>query len=411
MQNRNFMTPMKQGMILALTAILLTGCGSAPEQTVATTSTETQETTASEQEAIVGLANPWRDCTVEEAEAACDRLFRLPADVTGDWRIMENVEAGERPLVEANFEYDGMTYCARAQQGVAEEKDIAGLYYEWTVSDEDNNLFSWNLSAKTYRYVGDDTMVDLITWYDPEQKIAYALSTESNDLEGFDIIAIAEALCPESTSFADNTANVNYTYSEDQTICIKQDLDTNMAVIIDGDETIPVEITWCGQYDPEIAKTDVDGDGEEEYVLSVCEGSGSGFHIRSLVIVDQVNGEYRKTTYSPEYFQEILQERVSFQYDPELFTVTFTVNNPGESFDQSIVLERAKTDGTELADVVWSDITVIRIIDGMPYVTAPAGCVFSDSVVPDFCAIDLMAPIAVDTDSVITVGDFELMAQ
>nr|MCR5310452.1 hypothetical protein [Lachnospiraceae bacterium] len=69
-------------------------------------------------------------------------------------------------------------------------------------------------------------------------------------------------------------------YSSDNSVCLKitrdqYDADKNVAVIIDGDKEIPVDIA-TGIYGAYIDKYDCDGDGVDEYLIAECEGTGSG---------------------------------------------------------------------------------------------------------------------------------------
>ena len=80
------------------------------------------------------------------------------------------------------------------------------MYYDWTVTD-DARLATWAgglMQGKTYRYVGENEYADLITWYDIEVSIAYSLSTTAEDLDGFDIQAIAEQMYAEENDPAAN---------------------------------------------------------------------------------------------------------------------------------------------------------------------------------------------------------------
>ena len=210
--------------IVALMGSLMAGCGQKADETANAdasaqitdqSETETEATeadnTASEDEAAdtkeedsaadegseVGMANPWRECTEDEAKAACPRLFKAPDDaVVNGWTIMDSTTDEAGALVQLDFSADGNEFTARAQYGAAEDADIAGMYYDWTAT-EDVALSSWgygNMQGVTKRYIGDGEMVDLCTWYDQEIGIAYSLSVAAEDLEGFDITAVANQM-------------------------------------------------------------------------------------------------------------------------------------------------------------------------------------------------------------------------
>ena len=185
MKNRKKIAKAAAGILTC--AILVTGCGAGNggQQTEAEkTEAETQTMT---------LANPWVSCTAEEAAGICDNLFVVPEGASDvNWLKLTTVNPGEKELVQVTFTLDGISYTARAQQGLNGDSDISGYYYEWTSKDESNfSLYQWDLPAKEYRFVGEEGSIDLLTWYDADKKIVYALSATGADLEGFDITAIA----------------------------------------------------------------------------------------------------------------------------------------------------------------------------------------------------------------------------
>ena len=96
-------------------------------------------------------------------------------------------------LAEMQFTYDGVDYRYRmaATDKLQEVDDISGLYYQWTV-EEDCEVA--NRIAKQRRYIGTDGYIDNILWLDVVPGVAYSLTAEAKDLDGFDILAIAEQI-------------------------------------------------------------------------------------------------------------------------------------------------------------------------------------------------------------------------
>ena len=187
---------------------LLTGCGGnaaveAPieqAQEIVVQDTESVEEADTDTEQEVGMENPWRDITEEEAAEAIPNLFKVPDDgKLLAWTMLDdateaNGKAG--PLVDLQFTMDDRIFDARAQITGDEYLDLSGLYYEWTV-EEEATLAGWgegHMPAKMYRNINDSGMLDLITWYDTEIGISYSLSTAAADLAGFDIQAVAEQM-------------------------------------------------------------------------------------------------------------------------------------------------------------------------------------------------------------------------
>jgi hypothetical protein len=180
------------------------------------------------------------------------------------------------------------------------------------------------------------------------------------------------------------------------------------SVIVDGDEEIPVDIAM-GVYGPSIAKTDADGDGEDEYLIAECEGTGTGISLYGLCIVEKDGDDYKITKYECDYFTSVIEERVSYSYDKDSKQVTFTAANENGNTDYSVTLDAEDYKETDVESVVWSDVVRIEFKDGVPYLTAPSGYVCTDIPMPDYeQAVIVSAPISIDTDSNIEVGDFSL---
>lgn len=206
-------------------------------------------------------------------------------------------------------------------------------------------------------------------------------------------------------SESDDTGEEHYIgtfYSEDGSVSIVQDFDAGTAVIVDGDEEIPVEIS-DGVYGPRIMKCDIDGDGEDEYVISESEGTGTGFSTHGLCIVEKTDSDYKLTRYDWNYFAEIINSRFSYSYDPDENKILFRIQNGDEIIECPVTLEG----DDKLDDVVFTDIVDVYFEDGKVYLSAASGLIFADHGWPEYeQGIEPYAPITVDTDSGITVGDF-----
>ena len=172
---------MKKTMIVLVVAMLalglaLSACGGAEEN---------QE----------GMPNPWHDVTEAEALERCPQSFVLPEGAENvNWSAMESAK-GDAALVQADFDLDGNSFTAREQITGDEAAWQDGMYYEWTSTDE-GNLTTWGLPCTTCRYVGENEYADLCEWFDPESGVSYSLSVVAEDLDGFDILAVAEAMAP-----------------------------------------------------------------------------------------------------------------------------------------------------------------------------------------------------------------------
>lgn len=207
---------MKKKHILAffstiLIASMISACGNKDSLSPSTSPSENAAESAAENTSIdtesfvstetdVQISNPWRDATKEEALRACPYLFTEPADAQNvHWQILEETSSADKdagPLVQLDFDLDGMSFTARAQKTNQIEEDLSGMYFDWTYQEE-ITLSGWgdgNVKGKTYRFVDKDAQADLCTWYDTKHGISYSVSVVADDLDGFDIQAIAEEL-------------------------------------------------------------------------------------------------------------------------------------------------------------------------------------------------------------------------
>ncbi len=262
-----------------------------------------------------------------------------------------------------------------------------------------------------YLYGEDDDVVKAVGGYMPDNKYfnkAYALLMENLPMDELNAIRDEQVDKLREEEFGsgdldpdvDDSLVLKY-YSDDQSVCLVQDYNTDRSYIIDGDLEIPVDISM-GVYGPRISKCDVDGDGDDEYLIAECEGSGTGISLYGLCIVEQYASHYDLTLYDGKYFSEILEENVMVAYDPRTREVTFKMAF-GDTEPYSVVLDRE----AGLNDVIWSDIIQISFVDGMPYLSAPSGYVFSDSPVPDYeQAVQVSAPILIDKYGNLDFGEF-----
>ncbi len=186
---------MRRKQIIAVLAILL-GLAVCVQSGCAVNQSQRNDTQSGQN---VQIANPWRDVTEDEAKALCPHSFGVPAGAENVvWRAM-NASADDFPgaLVQLSFDLNGDSFTAREQVTGDKAADISGMYYEWTQQD-DITLANWGdgqMKGQYYRYIGEEEWADLCTWYDEEAGISYSVSVLSKDLDGFDLQAIAEALC------------------------------------------------------------------------------------------------------------------------------------------------------------------------------------------------------------------------
>ena len=131
----------KRNLIITalLTMAVMAGCGDTKSPEAAP---ETEEAAVTEETAEVGMANPWRDSTEEEARAAIPRMFKAPEGAKDlRWTMMDDASEYS-PMVDLQFVLDGMTFDARAMVTGDDYEDISGLNYEWA-AESDVTLANW----------------------------------------------------------------------------------------------------------------------------------------------------------------------------------------------------------------------------------------------------------------------------
>ena len=138
-----------------------------------------------------GLANPWEDITAEQLSDITGFAFGVPD-------IAENViyrYLRSENLAEMQFTMDGDELCARIQPAVLREgelQNISGMYFAWENEEsvEIGHCYGTIGQAQT----GSEDWVELCLWYDSIPGLMYSLSVSTTDLDGLDLMAIAEQI-------------------------------------------------------------------------------------------------------------------------------------------------------------------------------------------------------------------------
>ena len=138
------------------------------------------------EEEAVGLANPWTETTEEGMLETIGLGFAIPENAENvTFRVLESEGMGEM-----TFTLDGMEFTARIQ-AADDFTDISGMYYEWEVINQEE-LEMMGRPAWEARATEDGETIDLCMWFDVVPGVMYSLSTRAADLDGFDIMAVAE---------------------------------------------------------------------------------------------------------------------------------------------------------------------------------------------------------------------------
>ncbi len=190
---------------------------------------------------------------------------------------------------------------------------------------------------------------------------------------------------PSYNIFSDEPDIENYLdyYSSDGSVFIRQDINTNKSYINDNGKWIEVDDISTGAYGPRIEKFDFDGDEDDDYLIAECEGSGSGFSVYGLVIIQNEGENVIIEKYDYSYFVSMMDESIGYNYNEKTHELhVYEILPP--YFDRyegcTITLDLDK----ELESIVYSDIIDIYFEDGKIYMSAPIGCCYSDIPYPDY---------------------------
>ena len=134
------------------------------------------------------LANPWTDVDAAAVESLLNGAsFTLPADAADV--LYRAIEADG--LGEAQFKLGEVAMTTRMQAKDAFE-DISGLAYDkWDAEEEGEVAGS---KAAIRRVTDGDKTVDACLWYDEANGMMHSLVAEGANLEGFDILAVAQQM-------------------------------------------------------------------------------------------------------------------------------------------------------------------------------------------------------------------------
>ena len=182
-----------------------------------------------------------------------------------------------------------------------------------------------------------------------------------------------------------------YCLDEDSNVSVYFDATKEKNVIVDGDKEIPFQING---YAPEVVgayKMDIDNNKMEEYVVTVCEGRGTGYYVMGLAIIEE--GEEQPVFYlSPEDIAKQFNERISYEYDNDISLLSLTVDKeePTEVFLQ----ESEKTYESKFESVAYGDISYVQYMNGEFWIRGGLGLYFKDMVIAQYePSVEMAAPI------------------
>ena len=171
-------TFVKRTLVLVLTLAL-----SAPAFTAAA---ESKEASSDEETEVV---NPWTEMSEEELQEVSGVAFNVPEDAEDVvYRWLE-----EDSLAEMQFKLGEDEYCARIKPDdlkAGELDNISGMYFKW--ENEEEVTIGHCPGTIGQAKTGSEDYVELCLWYDLAPGLMYSLSVYTTDLDGLDLIAVAE---------------------------------------------------------------------------------------------------------------------------------------------------------------------------------------------------------------------------
>ncbi|MBR6089578.1 MAG: hypothetical protein IKP86_06570 [Anaerolineaceae bacterium] len=159
-------------LIIAVITVLIFGCAFDKAE-------KTQETPAA------GMANPWVETDADGLMETLGLEFNVPEDAED---VVYRMNESEQ-LAEMKFVLNDMPFTARIKPSALEMEDITGMHYKWDVEEESDA--HWTREKIMQAKDGENT-VEAILWFDIVPGLTYSLSTKAPDLDGFDIVAVAQ---------------------------------------------------------------------------------------------------------------------------------------------------------------------------------------------------------------------------
>ena len=139
------------------------------------------------------IANPWQDLTAEQlAEASGLRFGSLEDAKNVIYRYLP-----DEGLAEMQLSRNGDEYCVRAEKcelSAADEEliDISGMYFDW---QEEEQFGFGKCYGVISRVQDNDTWIERVLWYDPDQQIVYSLAVYTAEPGSLDLAGVAEKIC------------------------------------------------------------------------------------------------------------------------------------------------------------------------------------------------------------------------
>lgn len=210
----------------------------------------------------------------------------------------------------------------------------------------------------------------------------------------------------EAVTEPEDTGRTEYWLEEQSNVSVYLDQAQDKNFIVDGEKEIPFQI---GNYAPEVLgayKMDVNGDQKDEYVVTVCEGRGTGVYMMGLAVVEEGN-EQPIGYLSSEEIAKNINGRISYRYNSEFQTLhVYTGEEKNEEYAGEVSLKTAEEEyGSGFESAGFGDIIYIEYKEGEFWIRGDLGLFFKDFAAPEFePTVCFSAPITFSEECECSIG-------
>lgn len=181
-------------------------------------------------------------------------------------------------------------------------------------------------------------------------------------------------------------------------------------VLRDGEKLYPIMLSWNVTPRivlPAIYKSDYDGDGKQEYALYRYIGSGTGYSISELCMLELVDNALQIHEFT---FKDMMYRLQNIQY--EYFEEEGIVHiDTGSDTYEIEIADFLQTNEVSFSSLTWGDIIDIMEQGGQWWLQADAGIVVEEWVTPQYeCGVCFRTPITYMGNGYFQTGSIEVDA-
>ena len=176
-------------------------------------------------------------------------------------------------------------------------------------------------------------------------------------------------------------------------------------IIKDGDIEFELDLMWHSvRYEePEIIKSDFNGDGQNEYLLSTVTATGTGVNIGQLYLITGAPDNIKVIEYDYDKILEDLNTRITADYD-EGDLKTVTVKADEEKIGELIIDNMVKNFG-DYRSLSIGDILTFQFENNEAYLNFEAGICYEEVTPPQYeAAIDFKVPVSISENNEFVLG-------